>query len=78
MRRLRVLALSGAMLIGLAVPSVVEADGKAPASTYLVSLNPRAGNSGLFAALQADLLGLTVLDTYTNAVSGFAAATPIA
>ena len=61
------------MLIGLAVPSVVEADGKAPASTYLVSLKPLAGDSGLFAALQADLLGLTVLDTYTNAVSGFAA-----
>ena len=53
MRRLRVAALSGAMLIGLAVPSVVEADGKAPASTYLVSLRPLAGASGAFAALQA-------------------------
>ena len=61
------------MLIGLAVPSVVEADGKAPASTYLVSLRPLAGASGAFAALQADRLGFTVLDTYSNAVSGFAA-----
>jgi subtilisin len=55
------------------VPSVVEADGKAPASTYLVSLRPLAGDSGAFAALQAELLGLTVLDTYRNALSGFAA-----
>lgn len=61
------------MLIGLAVPSVVEADGKAPPSTYLVSLRPLAGDSGAFAALQADLLGFTVLDTYRNALSGFAA-----
>jgi subtilisin len=61
------------MLIGLAVPSVVEADGKAPATTYLVSLRPLAGDSGAFAALQADLLGFTVLDTYSNALSGFAA-----
>ena len=61
------------MLIGLAVPSVVEADGRAPASTYLVSLLPLAGDSGAFAALQADLLGFTVLDTYRNALSGFAA-----
>jgi len=61
------------MLIGLAVPSVVEADGKAPASTYLVSLRPLAGASGAFAALQADRLGFTVLDTYSNALSGFAA-----
>lgn len=61
------------MLIGLAVPSVVEADSKAPATTYLVSLRPLAGDSGAFAALQADLLGLTVLDTYRNALSGFAA-----
>lgn len=61
------------MLIGLAVPSVVEADSKAPASTYLVSLRPLAGDSGAFAALQADLLGFTVLDTYSKAVSGFAA-----
>lgn len=67
------MALSGAMLIGLAVPSVVEADGQAPASVYLVSLRPLAGDSGAFAALQADLLGLTVLDTYRNALSGFAA-----
>jgi subtilisin len=55
------------------VPSVVEADGKAPATTYLVSLRPLAGDSGAFAALQADLLGLTVLDTYSKALSGFAA-----
>ena len=61
------------MLIGLAVPSAVEADGKAPASTYLVSLRPLAGASGAFAALQADRLGFTVLDTYSNALSGFAA-----
>ena len=73
MHRLRAVALSGAILIGLAVPSVVEADGKAPATTYLVSLRPLAGDSGAFAALQADLLGLTVLDTYSNALSGFAA-----
>ncbi len=55
------------------MPSVVQADGAAPASTYLVSLRPLAGNSGPFAALQARVLGLTVLDTYTHAVSGFAA-----
>jgi subtilisin len=55
------------------VPSVVEADGKAPATTYLVSLRPLAGDSGAFAALQADLLGFTVLDTYRKALSGFAA-----
>jgi subtilisin len=55
------------------VPSVVEADGKAPATTYLVSLRPLAGDSGAFAALQADRLGLTVLDTYSKALSGFAA-----
>ncbi|HZI39376.1 MAG TPA: S8 family serine peptidase [Acidimicrobiia bacterium] len=55
------------------MPSVVEADGKAPASTYLVSLRPLAGASGAFAALQADRLGFTVLDTYSNALSGFAA-----
>src|SRR5687767_7201166 len=61
------------MLIGLAVPSVVEADGKAPATTYLVSLRPLAGDSGAFASLQADLLGFTVLDTYSKALSGFAA-----
>jgi subtilisin len=61
------------MLISLAVPSVVEADVKAPASTYLVSLRPLAGASGAFAALQADRLGFTVLDTYSNALSGFAA-----
>ena len=60
------------MLAGLAVPSAVEADGKAPASTYLVSLRPMAGDSAAFAALQADLLGFTVLDTYRNALSGFA------
>ncbi len=55
------------------MPSVVEADGKAPATTYLVSLRPLAGDSGAFAALQADRLGLTVLDTYSKALSGFAA-----
>lgn len=62
------------MLIGLALPSVVEADGRAPASTYLVSLRPLAGDSGAFAALQAERLEFTVLDTYTHALSGFAAA----
>jgi subtilisin len=61
------------MLIGPAVPSVVQADGKAPASTYLVSLKPLAGDSGLFATLQARLLGFTVLNTYSHSVSGFAA-----
>ncbi|MGH9009783.1 MAG: S8 family serine peptidase [Acidimicrobiia bacterium] len=55
------------------MPSVVQADGKAPASTYLVSLRPLAGDSGLFATLQARLLGFTVLSTYSHAVSGFAA-----
>ena len=73
MRRLRAVALTGAVLLGGAVPSVVQADGAAPASTYLVALKPLAGDSGLFATLQARLLGLTVLNTYNHAVSGFAA-----
>jgi subtilisin len=66
-------ALAGAIVIGAAVPSVVEADNNAPASTYLVALQPLAGDSGLFAALQSKLLGLTVLNTYSHAISGFAA-----
>ncbi|HEV3363741.1 MAG TPA: S8 family serine peptidase [Acidimicrobiia bacterium] len=69
------MALTGAVLLGGgAAPSIVQAGGgQAPASTYLVSLRPLAGDSGLFAGLQARRLGLTVLDTYRHAVSGFAA-----
>jgi subtilisin family serine protease len=55
------------------VPSIVQADDNAPASTYLVSLRPPAGDSGLFATLQSRLLGLTVLNTYSHALTGFAA-----
>ncbi|HEV8623778.1 MAG TPA: S8 family peptidase [Acidimicrobiia bacterium] len=73
MRRLRAVALTGAILLGPAVPSVVQADGHAPGSTYLVALRPLAGDSGVFAALQTRLLGLAVLDTYSHAISGFAA-----
>jgi len=67
------MALAGAILLGPAVPSVVQADSHAPATTYLVALRPVAGDSGLFATLQSRLLGLTVLDTYSHAISGFAA-----
>jgi subtilisin family serine protease len=55
------------------VPSIVQADNEAPATTYLVSLRPLAGDAGLFATLQSRLLGLTVLNTYGHALSGFAA-----
>jgi subtilisin len=71
-RRLRALALTGAMILGPAVPSAAHADG-APASSYIVALQPAAGDSDVFAALRATALGMTVLDTYHNAVSGFAA-----
>ncbi len=78
MRRLRGVALTGAMLLGLSVPSVVSAGG-APESTYLVALRPAAGDSDTFAALRAQQLGFTILNTYRNAVLGFAASmTPAA
>ena len=78
MRRLRAVALTGAVVLGLAAPSVVEADG-APASTYLVALRPAAGDSDTFAARRAHQLGFTVLNTYRSAVLGFAASmTPAA
>lgn len=72
-RRLRVVALLGAVLLGPAVPAVVQADGNVPAGTYIVALRPLAGDPGLFATLQQRVLGLTVLDTYRHALSGFAA-----
>lgn len=65
--------MSGAVLIGAAIPSVVEATPGSPAASYLVSLRPAAGDSSAFAALRADAIGFTVLETYTNAVRGFAA-----
>jgi len=71
-RRLRALALTGAMILGPAVPATAHADG-APASSYIVALRPAAGDSDAFAALRARALGLTVLDTYHSALSGFAA-----
>ena len=78
MRRLRAVALTGAIFVGLAVPSVVDAGG-APASTWIVALRPAAGDSDTFAALRARQLGFTVLNTYRNAVLGFAASmTPAA
>ena len=67
MRRLRAVALTGAVLLGTSIPSITQADG-APASTYIVSLRPLAGFSGDFAALQSRLLGFTVLDTYQYAL----------
>ena len=72
MRRLRALALTGAMILGPAVPTAAHAD-SARASSWIVALRPAAGDSDAFAALRAKTLGLTVLDTYHNAVSGFAA-----
>lgn len=66
------MALTGAVLLGAAAPSVVEAAGASEAS-YLVSLRPAAGDPSAFAALSGDTLGFTVLETYANAVSGFAA-----
>ena len=72
MRRLRALALTGAVLLGSSFPAITQADG-APASTYIVSLRPLAGLSADFAAVQSRLLGFTVLDTYQYALSGFSA-----
>jgi len=69
---LRALALTGAMLIGPAVPSAAHAAGLGEA-TYVVALRPAAGDADTFAALRAKALGFTVLDTYHTAVSGFAA-----
>jgi subtilisin family serine protease len=61
------------VLLGAAFPSVVEAAGGSQTPIYLVSLQPAAGDSSAFAALRAHTLGFTVVETYTNAVSGFAA-----
>ena len=72
MGRLRALALTGAMVLGPAVPSAAHADG-APASSYVVSLRPAAGDADTFAARRAQALGFTVLDSYHHALSGFAA-----
>ena len=72
MRRLRAVALTGAVLLGSSFPSITQADG-APESTYIVSLRPLAGLSTDFAARQSKLLGFTVLDTYQYALSGFSA-----
>jgi subtilisin family serine protease len=60
------------MLLGPALPSAARADGS-PAVSYLVSLRPAAGDPDTFAALRARALDFTVLDTYHNALSGFAA-----
>ena len=65
--------MTGAVLVGATFPSVVDAGGGSEA-TYLVALTPGAGDSSAFAALRASALGFTVFETYTNAVSGFAAA----
>jgi hypothetical protein len=70
--RLRAVAMTGAVLLGAAVPSVVDAAG-ASETSYLVALQPAAGDSSAFAALAADTLGFTVTETYVSAVSGFAA-----
>jgi subtilisin family serine protease len=67
-----VVALTGALLLGPAVPSAAHATG-APEATFLVALRPAAGDSDSFAALRAQALGFTVLDTYHSAFSGFAA-----
>lgn len=64
--------MTGAVLVGAAFPSVVEAAGGRQA-TYLVALHPAAGDSSSFAALRASALGFSVVETYTNALSGFAA-----
>jgi subtilisin len=71
-RRLRAVALTGAVLLGSSIPSITQADG-APESTYIVALRPLAGNVLDFAALQSRVLGFSVLNTYEYAVSGFAA-----
>jgi subtilisin family serine protease len=69
--------MTGAVLLGAAVPSVPTGPegGAAGASetSYLVALQPAAGDSSAFAALAADTLGFTVTETYVSAVSGFAA-----
>jgi subtilisin family serine protease len=51
---------------------MVDVAGASEAS-YLVSLRPAAGDPSAFAAQAGDTLGLTVLETYANAVAGFAA-----
>lgn len=66
------MALTGAVLVGATIPTVVEAAGTSDA-TYLVSLRPEAGDSSGFAGLRASVFGFRVLETYTHAVSGFAA-----
>jgi subtilisin len=73
--RLRAVALTGAIILGPAMPTAVHAEG-APRSTWIVALRPEAGDSAVFAARRAKSLGLTVLDLYHNAVSGFAATMP--
>jgi len=76
--RLRALVLAGAMVLGPIVPATARADG-APAASYIVALRPTAGDADVFAARQARALGFTVLDSYHNALSGFAASmTPAA
>ena len=72
MGRLRALALTGAMFLGPVVPSVAHAEG-AGAASYIVALRPAAGDADVFAARQVRALGLTVLDSYHSAISGFAA-----
>jgi subtilisin family serine protease len=71
-RRLRAVAVCGAVVLGPALPSVAQA-AAAPESAYVVSLRPAAGDSDVFAARRGQRLGFTVLDTYHNALSGFAA-----
>ena len=73
MKRLRGVALAGAVLLGAGIPSVAQADRAPNRQTYIVSLRPLAGDPGVFAALGAKRLGLTVLNTYRYALSGFAA-----
>jgi len=70
--RLKALALIGATILGPAVPTTVHAD-VGPRSTWIVALRPAAGDSSVFAAVRAKSLGLSVLDVYHEAVSGFAA-----
>lgn len=66
------MALTGAILLGPSVPSIVGAEG-GPSSTYIVALRPAAGNVLDFATLQSRVLGFSLLDTYRYALSGFAA-----
>jgi subtilisin len=70
--RLRAAALTGAVLLGAGLPSVAHAD-RVPDATYIVALRPAAGNAAVFAAGRVQPLGLTVLNTYHSAISGFAA-----